>query len=74
MEWMSLRRMFGHETEGVVGGWRKTQSEDLTSWYSWQSIRVIKLKEDELGGSCSSDRNNEKFVHITSEMEGKVRG
>jgi hypothetical protein len=34
-----LRRVFGHETRGVTGKWRKTQNEELHNLLSDQRRR-----------------------------------
>jgi hypothetical protein len=39
----ALRRIFGVERDGVMGGWRKLQNEELRNLYSSSStIRIIK--------------------------------
>jgi hypothetical protein len=48
-----LRRIFGSKRDEVTGGWRKLHNEELHGLYSSPSIiRVIKAKEDEMGGAC----------------------
>jgi hypothetical protein len=44
-----------------VEGWRKLQNEELRNLHALQNIRVI--KEDEVGGSCSTHGIDEKCIH-----------
>jgi hypothetical protein len=40
-----MRRIFGPKKDGVTGGWRKLQNEELHDWYSSPSIiRIIKSR------------------------------
>jgi hypothetical protein len=40
-----LRRIFGPERDGVMGGWRKLLNEELHALYSLPNIiRMIKLR------------------------------
>jgi hypothetical protein len=51
-----LRRIFGPERDEVTGEWRKLHNEELHDLYSSPSIlRIIKSKEDEMGGPCSTN-------------------
>jgi hypothetical protein len=50
-----LRKIFGPKRDEVTGEWRKLHNEELRDSYSSPSIiRIIKVKEDEMGGSCST--------------------
>jgi hypothetical protein len=52
-----LRRIFGPKWEKVAGDWRRLHNEGLHDLYSSLNIvRVIKIKDDEMGGSCSMRR------------------
>jgi hypothetical protein len=55
-----LRRIFGPKRNGVAGDWKKLHNEDLHNLYSSPgTIRMIIVKEDEMGGACST--NGEKI-------------
>jgi hypothetical protein len=42
----ALRRIFGPKMDGVAGGWRKLQNEELHNLYSSRSIiRIIKSRK-----------------------------
>jgi hypothetical protein len=43
-----------------TGKWRKLNNEELPDLYSSPSI--IKIKEDEMGGACSTDGGKEERV------------
>jgi hypothetical protein len=46
-----LRRIFGPKRDGVMGGWRKLDNEELHDLYSSPSIiRIIKLRTMRLAG------------------------
>jgi hypothetical protein len=45
-------RTFGPKKDEVTGGWEKLHNEELRDLYSSPS-RMIKVEEDEMGGSCS---------------------
>jgi hypothetical protein len=50
-----LRRIFGLKRDEVTGGWRKLHNEELHNLYSSSSIiRMIQVKEDKMGRSCST--------------------
>jgi hypothetical protein len=47
----------------VTGEWRKLHNEDLHDFYSSPSIiRIIKSKEDEMGGACSANGGEDARV------------
>jgi hypothetical protein len=51
-----LRKIFGPKRDEVMGEWRKLHNEELRDVYSSPSIiRIIKLKEDEMGGLHSTN-------------------
>ena len=50
-----LRGIFGAKRDEFRRKWRKMHNEELNDLYSSHSIvRVIKSKENELGGTCSA--------------------
>jgi hypothetical protein len=58
-----LRRIFGPKRDEVTGEWRKLHNEDLRDVHSSPSIiRIIKFKENEMGGSCSTKGGEEERV------------
>jgi hypothetical protein len=63
---LTLRRIFGCETEEKVGGWIRLYNEKLHDLYSLLSIIKYyegdQSKEDELDGSYSTHCENEKFI------------
>jgi hypothetical protein len=57
-----FRRIFGLRNE-VTGGWRKLHNEELHNLYSSPAIiRMTKLKENEMGGACSSHFGDDKCI------------
>jgi hypothetical protein len=49
-------RIFGPKRAEVTGGWRKLHNEELHNSYSSPSIiRMIKVREDEMGRTCSTN-------------------
>jgi hypothetical protein len=60
---MVLRRIFGPKRDEVIGGWRKLHNEELHNSYSSPSIiRIYQVKEDEIGGACSTNGVEEKCI------------
>jgi hypothetical protein len=58
-----LRRIFGPKRDEVIGGWKKLHNEELHNLYcSPSTIRNVKSKEDDMGGTCRT--SGEKGVHI----------
>jgi hypothetical protein len=58
-----LRRIFGPKRDEVTGGWRKLHNEELHGLNSSPSIvRVIKAKEDEMGGACGTNGGGEGYI------------
>jgi hypothetical protein len=58
-----LRKIIGPKKEEVAGGWRRLHNEELHNLYSSPNtsiIRVIKIKENEVGGACSKNGSYEK--------------
>jgi hypothetical protein len=68
-----LRRIFGPKRDEGMGEWRKLHNEELRNLYSSPSIiRIIKSKEDDMGGTCST--NGEKrntYRSLVGKPEGK---
>jgi hypothetical protein len=51
-----LRRILGPKRDEVTGEWGKLHNEELNDLYSSPSIsRIMKSKEDEMGGACSTN-------------------
>jgi hypothetical protein len=51
-----LRRIFGPKRDDVTGEWRKLHNEGLHDLYSSpNTVRVIKIAMNEMGGVCSAD-------------------
>jgi hypothetical protein len=47
----------------MAEGWRKLQNEELLSFYASQNfVRVIKMKENEMGGACSKHVRDWKCI------------
>jgi hypothetical protein len=57
-----LRRIFGPKRYEVTGGWRKLHNKELRDLYSSPSVttRNGQVKEDEMGGACSTNREEER--------------
>jgi hypothetical protein len=58
-----LRRIFEPSRKTLIGGWRKTRIEKLCNLYSSQTIMMIVIREDEMGGRCSPHAREEKCGH-----------
>jgi hypothetical protein len=55
-----LRRIFGRKRKEVSGGWRRLHNEELHNLdASPNIIMVIIVKEDEIGGACSTHEGRE---------------
>ena len=62
-ESMVLTRIFGARRDGVTREWRKLQNEELNDLYcSPNIIRMMKIKNNEMGGSCSTYRGKERCI------------
>jgi hypothetical protein len=58
-----LRRIFGPKRDEVAGGWRKRRNDELHNLYSSPStIRIIKVKKDEMGGTCNTNWGEEDCI------------
>jgi hypothetical protein len=58
-----LRRIFGPKRDGRTGGWRKLHNEELHNLYSSPIIiRIIIGEEDEVGGTCGTNGEEEERV------------
>jgi hypothetical protein len=54
--------------EEVLEGWRRLHNEELHNLYpSPNIIKVIKNKDDEMGGACSMHRRDEMHTKFWSE-------
>jgi hypothetical protein len=57
-----LRRIFGPKRK-EDGSWRKLPNDELHSLYSSPNIvRVIKIKEDEVGGTCGTHGGGDRCL------------
>jgi hypothetical protein len=66
-----LTRMFGPKRDEVTGGRRKLHNEELHNSYSSPSIiRMIKSRRMREAGHFSTNRGEEKCIHVIS---GKSR-
>jgi hypothetical protein len=55
-----LRRIFGWKRDEATGEWRKLHNEELHDLYSSPSIiSNNQVAEDEMGGSCSTNGEEE---------------
>jgi hypothetical protein len=55
--------IFGPKRDGVTGRWRKLHNEELHNLYSSPSvITIIKVEEDEMGGTCGTNGGEEVCV------------
>jgi hypothetical protein len=60
-----LRQIFRPKREEVAGGWRRLHNEELYKLYtSPNTVRVIKKKENEMGGACSTNGRDDKAYEI----------
>jgi hypothetical protein len=58
-----LRRIFGLKRDEGTGGWRKLRNEELHSSHCLPSIiRMIQVKEDEMGRACRT--NESRGMHV----------
>jgi hypothetical protein len=53
-----LRRIFGLKRDEVTGGWRKLHNKELFAKYKYN----YQVKEDEMGGTCSTDWGKKECV------------
>jgi hypothetical protein len=64
-----LRRIFGPNTDEVMGEWRKLHSEELHNLYSSPDI-IRQVKANEVGGACGMHGRGQKSAQVFS---GKAR-
>jgi hypothetical protein len=57
-----LREIFGPRKDEMTGGWRKLHIELHNLNFLPNIVRMIKLKEDESGGVCSTRGEEEKSI------------
>jgi hypothetical protein len=57
-----LRRIFGQVRDGVTGGWRKLQKEELRNLYSSPSTYNQNDQVEEIGVTCSKNAGEEERV------------
>jgi hypothetical protein len=55
-----LRRIFGPQRDGVIGGWRKLHNEELLLFIKYNY--KYQVKEDEVGGACGTNGGKEEHV------------
>jgi hypothetical protein len=59
-----LRRIFGPRRDEGTGDWRKLHNEELHKLYSSPNIiRMIQVKEDEMGRACSTNGGDEECIY-----------
>jgi hypothetical protein len=59
----ALRRIFGSNRVEVTSGWRRLHNEEQRKFYASPNIiRVIKIKEEKMGGTCRMGGRYEKCV------------
>jgi len=49
-----LRRIFGHNRDKVLGGWRRLRNKELDALYTSPNIRSIKSRVMRWGGNVAS--------------------
>jgi hypothetical protein len=55
-----LKKIFGPKRDEVTGDWKKLHNEELHNLYSSPNIiRMIKVKENEMGRACSTNGGDE---------------
>jgi hypothetical protein len=60
-----LRRKSGSKREEVAGERRRLPNEEVHNLYaSPNTIRLIKIKEDEIGRACSTHMRNANYILI----------
>jgi hypothetical protein len=60
---MCVRRIFGPKRDEVTGEWRKLHNEELRNLYSSPDIiRQVKVKANEVGGTCGTHGRGEKSI------------
>jgi hypothetical protein len=67
--------MFGPQADEVTGECRKLHNEELQNLYASTSLgRLLpsSSQQNEIGGTCSSGRENEKCVDL-EHFSGKIR-
>jgi hypothetical protein len=58
-----LRRIFGPKIEEVARGWRRLHIEELCNFLRFTKCYYgDQIKEDEMGGACSTHGRDEKCV------------
>jgi hypothetical protein len=67
-----LRKVFGPKRDEVTGEWRKLRNEELHILYSSPNIiRHIRIKENNVGGTCGTHGREEECVQG---FDGKAKG
>jgi hypothetical protein len=67
-----LRRILGPKRDEVTGSWRKLHNKELHNLYTSPSIiRMISVKEDEMGRACSTNGTKRNAYRI---LMGKPEG
>jgi hypothetical protein len=57
-----LRRVLGPKREKVAGGWRGLHNEELCNLYASRNSLGNNIKEDEMGGTCSTHGSYVKCI------------
>jgi hypothetical protein len=60
-----LRRAFGLDREEDARSWGRLRNEELRNLYASPNIvRVIKIKEVQIGGARNMHGRDDKFIHF----------
>jgi hypothetical protein len=57
-----LRRIFGPKRDEVTVGWWKLHNEEMHDLQSSPNIENYEVKEDEVGGTCGTNGEEEEHV------------
>jgi hypothetical protein len=65
-------KLFRPNRDEVTGGWKKLHNQELHNSNSSKIIIImIKSKEDEMYGACSTHGGDEKCIALFGKLEGK---
>jgi hypothetical protein len=64
--------MFEPKKDEIIGGWRELLNEEFHNLYLSLNVISDKVKEDELGGACSTHGENRNVYRtLVGKPEGK---